>query len=500
MGEYTCTQASQTSSNVKPKTGRPWTNKRLKASTAQRWKRYAKIVEPTDNPLLAAQKVEKARNSYSAMLSEIAALNARGKRKLAREFGCWLLKHPVPKVARLYDAVFRKAIPIEHGAVWNSRRILREAKDLCLYSDAKEGVLYRIEEHPHGGEGRRVFLSGPKEYARQLIYSDVTRKLVQPHPQVFDRNGSVDAAAAWLLEQMPKHRFVATTDFPSCYYLVDRTSVVARLPLPRRATESIMFHPAKRARPGALKWANVETDQDYVDSVDALGEWELPERPNPYGFPIHAGDSLPSTLGAVGGVPKVDASLRKHGVMPGAATSPIAVECVLTPVIGLLEDAAAAVKVGLYADNLVILANDEGAIEAAMNALDQFAAGHFVYGSWVGEELRRRLHTAHVKHGAQWLGRRFYVRKGIAVQRCIDREYLDLQIEIRTRINEALSIGSLEKLKSIEKSIAGKQCAHPYDRKMFDVAAELLAEVGAAVYRVEQDARSNKTDFGVGHG
>lgn len=209
--------------------------------------------------------------------------------------------------------------------------------------------------------------------ARHTIAHEALKAVATLPPWQFQYNGGEPAAKRWLHAEVPNAKLALTTDFPVCFPLLPWQQVEGCLPFSRQVTRSLLFDPWNGARVVGFNDVKGGSDVGLI-FTGSLGE----------GFHVCAGE--------IG---------RERGIPPGSALSSLVAQVTLHLILGEVA-AMDGVRLGLYADNLIVLLADPSLEALVRNSLADMAEHHF--GHIIAAELRQRTLACKPGDAIKYLG------------------------------------------------------------------------------------------------
>jgi hypothetical protein len=275
------------------------------------------------------ERAMKARQKRLSKLKSLAVVSERNAKAYVRAyFRC----HDV-RIAGTYDAWRRIAQP-KKGDPVPYTMIFEAAKALDMWKSSSEPVLLRPKERLNGRR-RYIPIRRIIEIARDRIAFEAAKPLTKFHPNQFGQKG-LNQLHEWLQATLPKGQIVITTDIPSCYDTIKRSSVMRDMPLPKHVMKAVL----------------IDTKERAVHLVE-----------EPKGSP-------PASLSCSGEASPtfVDAGPSCRGILTGSALAALASDSVIRHVLVSAEEAAPGVHAAAWGDNLMFI------IEEAKDAARVFAA------------------------------------------------------------------------------------------------------------------------------
>lgn len=273
----------------------------------------------------------------------------RTKKRVIRQY---FLSAPA-RVATLYLALSRRRVDIGPEQYWSHQRVLERGARLDVFHPTP-GPIRVGEIFRQNGDPRTVFCQSHIDYACHRLAHDAVKAVMQFHPGLFLYSGGERALRDWLGKNLPQTQLVLTTDFPKFFWSLRREHLTSVTPLPRRVTKALLEEPI--ILPAASK------DADPQEGKSGIFPSALTRRISCWSF-------FADWLSAQ---PTCAQELRDGwGILQGSPLSQIASQAVLHPILTQVENAAEGVKVGCYADNLIVLLSDASTTAAVESALAQ---------------------------------------------------------------------------------------------------------------------------------
>lgn len=371
-----------------------------------------------------------ARNVY--MLNALAA--ARGQRGL----------HSARRLQRRYLLSFSAKLSAVCRA-WRGSKIaecddagIMDMVELArtLWPMQKSGEQARARPiWKRDGESFRIIHSLTlRQRAADKLAADAARCLVDVLPTQFNQKGKgIQKLEGWLVDWMPSVQTVITVDIPSCFDVVNRSSVVANLLLPQRVIEAALF--------------------DVMDNAKRLKD-------------VLTGIYTNNDIHAVG------TSAKKRGIPQGSALAQLAADIEIDSVMRAIASVDASVHVAAHSDNIIILLEDDSWLGSVQSALTLAVTKQF--GSNVTTALVHRIR--YEKPASFNFCRRTYRWRKGKLEKHLPADYIE-QFSIRAmiKLQDAASIGSSNGLSRCEASIRGFLVQHAEVKGALNECVDLLA-------------------------
>ena len=193
----------------------------------------------------------------------------RERTKLIRRY----LRSASARVAAAAAAHAKKIGSLNHATENALVRLMTNAKRSNAWECPDERVFSKPRERMNGVP-RYTYSRGVRGYAIELLAKDVAEIMVHVHPNQFIVKGrGRPKLEEWLAAVLPGAAVVITTDIPSCFESIKRSSVVSVLPLPWKVTRAILFDPKDRAifLKGSSQGYN-PMDDTLISEVSSPGE------------------------------------------------------------------------------------------------------------------------------------------------------------------------------------------------------------------------------------
>lgn len=412
----------------------------MSKSSSARSRGYGRFGWPVewDHPAFPRTEVEasgliaRCHNRFSIMQDNLRrCLDSRGRRA-SRRWARVLMRSGSARIA-VMDAACR-----HKGLKWNSLAVVRAGLALSLTRRSKEPVLMDLVEKADG-RFRVVYDFGPREYARQKLAYLACKSSDHFAGQMFMHSGGVPAAARWLDENISSGSVVTTTDIPSAFWVMNRSHLEADGLLPKPVMQSVLYDAQSVGRRRTDKLlmggslASIYEDRAFYENRTSPGR------------------SIP----------------------PGSALSPILTEHRIWKLLDAVQASYPEVMPGVYLDNIIILAPNEKAAQAANNAMLKAVLNE--YGPEVSGEVRsrKRVCKASDPDGFYYLNDHYRFEKGRLVRR-MSETAADLY---SARLADRMRTEGLDTV-AIKRSVKSWARQRAYDPRAIDMALEFLADYG----------------------
>lgn len=304
------------------------------------------------NETKLAKRFQLALKRRQQHLTKLQALAKTSPRK-AKNYARFYLRSRSVKIAGAYDAWRRMEKP-ENGTPIPYTQIFAAAGALDMWNSSSEPVFLRPKDRLNERK-RYIPIRGIIERARDIIAYEAAKPLMTFHPNQFGRQG-LNKLHAWLEATLPKGAVVITTDIPSCYDTIKRSSVMRDMPLPKHVMKAVLTDTKERA---------VHLVKEPKGGSTVLA-------------PL-SGDTHPSF---------VDAGPSCRGILTGAALASLASDSVIRNVLIAAEESAHGVHAAAWGDNLIVIVEDAKDAARVFAAIEYAVAQNF--GMDVVDGLARR--------------------------------------------------------------------------------------------------------------
>lgn len=369
------------------------------------------------------------RRDHLSKLQALAKVSPRRAKNYVRSY----FHSPSVKIAGAYDAWRRIEKPAE-GTPVPYAQIFAAAEALDMWNSSSEPVLLRPKDRLNG-RTRYVAMRRIIEVARDRIAFEAAKPLMSFHPNQFCKKGP-SQLHDWLEATLPKGAVVITTDIPSCFDTIKRSSVMRDMPLPKHVMKAVLTDTKERA-------------------VHLVKE---PKGGSTVLVPL-SGDNHPSF---------VDAGPSCRGILTGAALASLASECVIKNVLIAAEKAAHGVHAASWGDNLIFIVEDAKDAARVFAAVEYAVAQNF--GMDVVDGLARRKQETELPGPFFFCGS-WYSMSGTKLAYETDSSRTEAaMLKLSIRVSEAKTEEDFQK---IERTMIGYAIAN---RHMPSVIAQYLRE------------------------
>lgn len=285
------------------------------------------------------------------------------------------------KVASLAYELNKAGVQIGKSKTWSFRAVVEAACSIRWDGPVIGKVI--VEPLSLELKTKAVFkFCDPRERARHRLAHNALSAALRLPSWAFLFNGGEGAAIDWLRKRLPAAKTALVTDFPSCFAVLPWQVVENGSLLSKGACRSLLFDPWKRAKV----------------------MWPGPEKPSLGAAFLRDALSISNCAHEIG---------AGRGIPPGAALSPIVAQCVLRDLLTEeLLATFAGIEIGLFADNLVILLDDDELAAPVRDRLTLLAYKHF--DSIVAHEFRERTDVLKLGDSFRLLGRDVKWRKRVS--------------------------------------------------------------------------------------
>lgn len=390
-------------------------------------------------PAKLLQRALERRQEHLAKLQALAKASPRRAKNYVRSY----FHSPSVRIAGAYDAWRRVEKPAEGTAVPYAR-IFAAAEALDMWNSSSEPVFLRPKDRLNGRK-RYVPTRHIIEVARDRIAFEAAKPLMTFHPNQFGRQG-LDKLHDWLEATLPKGAVVITTDIPSCYDTIKRSSVMRDMPLPKHVMKAVLTDTKERA-------------------VHLVKE---PKGGSTVLVPL-SGDTHPSF---------VDAGPSCRGILTGAALASLASDSVIRNVLIAAEKAARGVHAAAWGDNLIVIVEDAKDAARVFAAIEYAVAHNF--GMDVVDGLARRKQETELPEPFFFCGQ-WYSMAGTKLTYKTDSSRTEAaMLKLSMLVSEAKTEKDFEK---IERTMIGYAVANrhmpgiiaQYMRAAFEVGEKRVA-------------------------
>lgn len=361
-------------------------------------------------------------------LQQLAKINGRTAKACARRY----LASRSVRIAGAHEAWTRLAPkPLKDQPV-PFEEIVHAGLRLNMWNASSEPIFYRPSERLNG-RMRYFPIRQIVETARDRVAFDVGKVLVELHPNQFLTRGPVHLHD-WLQATLPKGAVVITTDIPSCYDTIKRSSVMRDVPLPGHVLKAVLMDTKERA-------------VHLVKEPKGLTTVLVP----------YSGSSP---------LPFVDAGPSCRGILIGSALASYASEAVIKNILIAAEKAAPGVYAAAWGDNLIIVLED-ASDAARVYAAVEFAVAHN-FGMDVLDGLARRKVKTDLPDQFLFCGQWYKIKAGKLQWHTDPSRTEAAMLRLSMKVVEAKTLKDFER---IERSMIGYVIAN---RHMPSVIIEYL--------------------------